>query len=578
MTMIYEGVFERTLDQLVALYAESRGSRIEAWTFDDEPSRRAAEFKLAALGVEARFRSAYKPLIHFFLEEVDIGSLVAIHVVHPTHPTCHVDRFRIEAYPLAALVGDVTLTFEAGTQDELFYQVKLRQKDGNTSVHSVFAPNRLHVDFVGISHVSPTGWIRIGDIEPGERLQTDYEALFETAVHAVAAYEWGGEEPYFEELNIAVALPSNDRKLMVGEETISLREAMHEDLYFSILEVFHKRSGLQLRDWRGQPGQIVPEIRYTDAAPALRIETRLLTQTEAECESATLKHAEAPISAEQVRAELFEIGGEAFEACSRSGRRVMARYRKGTDRAVMISSGRHANETTGIVGALRAARELATRPHAHFVVSPLENPDGYQIHWRLRTDNPCHLHHAARYTALGDDLAKRTTEPLFEKAIRKEAERLSAAKLHLDLHGYPSHEWTQPLSGYLPQAFGKWAIPMGFCLLLYHHSAWADTAQHLIDRVTERLARLPGLLDRNAAQIELFESHCGETDLQMINGIPCLVSADAHTQSVPMVFVSEYPDETIYGRAFNDAHDVQTEFVLAAYDAYQEIQCDLELS
>ncbi|MER8977170.1 M14 family zinc carboxypeptidase [Mesorhizobium sp. M0800] len=74
-----------------------------------------------------------------------------------------------------------------------------------------------------------------------------------------------------------------------------------------------------------------------------------------------------------------------FEAHSRSGRTVGARYRQGSDRAVIISGGQHANETTGIVGALRAARRLAERPSAHFVISPLENPDGYQLHWRLRT-------------------------------------------------------------------------------------------------------------------------------------------------------------------------------------------------
>lgn len=577
MPMIYESCFERTLDQLVASYAEAKGSSIEAWTFDDEPSRRAAEFRLAEVGIKARFRSAYKPLIHFFLEEVDIGSLAAVHVVYPTHPNCHAHRFRSEAYPLAALVGEAKLTFEAGLHDDLCYQVSLSRKDGCSSVHSVFAPNRQHVDSVGVNHLSPTGWTRIGGIGPGERLETDYEALFENSVQAIAAYGWGDREPYFEELNIAVALPSKDRRLMVGEEAISLQEAMHEDLYFSILEVFHKRSGLQLGDWRGQPGQIVPEIRYTDAAPAVRIETRVLTQSEADSEFITLNHAESPVSAGQVRAELLEIRGDAFEACSPSGRRVMARYRKGTDRAVMISSGRHANETTGIVGALRAARELATRPHAHFVVSPLENPDGYQIHWRLRADNPYHLHHAARYTALGDDLGKRTTEPLFEKAIHKEAERLSTARLHLDLHGYPSHEWTRPLSGYLPGAFGEWAVPMGFCLLMYHHPAWTDTATQLVEKVTERLARVPGLLERNAAQIELFENHRGKADFQMINGTPCLICSD-ESRSIPMFFISEYPDETIYGRAFIDAHDAQTEFVLAAYESYQEMQLNSDMS
>ncbi|RWK11046.1 peptidase M14 [Mesorhizobium sp.] len=573
MTMIYQGTFERTLNQLVARFAEAQGSRIEAWTFDDETSRRAAELKLAKFGVEARFRSAYKPLLHFFLEEVDIASLSAIHVIYPMHSICHVDRFRSETYPLAALVGKVALTFEAGTQEDLFYQVRLGHKDGYTSAHSVFAPNRVHVDTIGVTHVSPTGWIRIDGASPGERLQTDYEMLFEVAVQAVAAHEWGREEPYFEELNIAVALPTEDRRLPVGQEVISLLEAMHEDLYFSIIEVFQKKSGRALGDWRGKPGQIVPEIRYVKAAPAVRIETRPLTETEAASKFMPLNQAETPISAAQVRAELVQIGGDALEARSRSGRSVTALYRKGFDRPVIISAGRHANETTGIVGALRAAHALAARPEAHFVVSPLENPDGYQLHWRLRTDNPYHLHHAARYTALGDDFLNRATEPLFEKAIHKEAQRLSGAKLHLDLHGYPSHEWSRPLSGYLPLAFEKWAVPRGFCLLMQYHTGWEDAAELLIDKITRRLASLPGLIEFNAAQIGLFQTHCGETEFQMTNGVPCLIWED-NSYSVPILLTSEYPDETIYGRAFIAGHDAQTEFVLAAYESYQQFTAE----
>ncbi|TIP47820.1 MAG: hypothetical protein E5X77_14485 [Mesorhizobium sp.] len=109
-----------------------------------------------------------------------------------------------------------------------------------------------------------------------------------------------------------------------------------------------------------------------------------------------------------------------------------------------------------------------------------------------------------------------------------------------------------------------------YCLLAQYHTGWADAAEQLIDKVTRRLARLPGLLEFNAAQIGLFEKHYGETDHRLINGIPCLLWNDDEC-SVPMVVTSEYPDETIYGRAFIAGHDTQTEFVLAAYEAYQQI-------
>lgn len=569
MTLIFESHFERTLDALVSRYSDARGSRIEAWLFDDEKSRRRAEQKLAERGVEAHLHSAYKPLLSFFLEEVDVAAFAEIRIVYPVHPACPKNRFLLETYPLAALVGTAKLTFEAGSEGDLFYQVRLTGKDGRSETKKVFAPNRVHTDFIGETLLSPTGWITL-DGGPGESLKTDYEALFEASMEAVIGHNWGKSEPYFDELNIAVTLPIEDRRLSFGEEAISLVEALHEDFYFSLLEVFQKKSGRPLGDRGLQPGQIVPEIRFAEAAPSVRIETRPLSMAESGADHQPLALAEAPISAEQIKEELAVVGGIAFEARSRSGRIVEARYHAGGDQAVMISGGQHPNETTGIVGALRAAQELAGRPDAHFTVSPLENPDGYQVHWRLRADNPFHMHHAARYTALGDDLEYRSGERLFEKAIRVEAERLSGARLHVNLHGYPSHEWTRPLSGYVPRNFAMWTLPKGFFLVMRHHPEWSGIAEAFIDRVSARLAALPGLVDYNNAQVRLFETHAGETGFRIINGIPCLISTDdRHT--VPLTLITEYPDETIYGDDFIDGHTAQKETVLAAYDAFQEL-------
>ncbi len=89
---------------------------------------------------------------------------------------------------------------------------------------------------------------------------------------------------------------------------------------------------------------------------------------------------------------------------------MRATYVSGHETAMMISAGQHANETTGIVGALRAASRLSARDGAHFTISPQENPDGYEIHKRLCVLQPHHMHHASRYTALGDDLEYRSGE------------------------------------------------------------------------------------------------------------------------------------------------------------------------
>lgn len=569
MIEIFQHGVMRTLDQLPA----TPGARYEAWTFDDAESRRAQEIRLSALGVTARIRSAYKPLLTFFLEDVDLSGVATIEIRYPVHPAAPENRFRLEAYPLAALVGDARIDFIPRADDTLAYDVTLLRA-GKVETHRVLAPNRVHRDAVGETNLSPTGWLRHAGTDEGERLETDYEVLFETAVRAVTGHAWGSEEPYFEELNIRVDHPAEDESLHIGHEVLSLREALHEDLYFSLLEFFQHKSGRPLGDRGLKPGQIVPEIVKSEGPISVTISTRSFSTDFQDGADQPIDTAKEPLAARQIAGKLEAIGGHAFAARARSGRAVSARYIRGRDLPVMISAGQHPNETSGIVGALRAAAQLKARPGAHFTLSPLENPDGYAVHQRLRRDNPFHMHHAARYTALGDDLEYRTVENagphLNEKQIRLEAQALSDAQLHVNLHGYPSHEWTRPLSGYVPRGFGMWTLPKGFFLIMRHHPEWEERSEMLLDRVTRHLGQIPGLLAYNDRQIALYEIHAGETGFRIINGFPCLCSVDdRHT--VPMTLITEYPDETIYGDDFIAGHTAQMETVLSAYDAWQEI-------
>lgn len=570
MSPLLNQTFTRTLDAIVELAIP--GQPLEAWTFDDTDSRREAERRLQEKGVTARIRSAYKPLLFAFLEEIDLDGVEAIEVRYPVHANAPANRFRLEAYPLAALIGEAKIDFIARNDGDFHYDVSLKRGERIESV-TVLAPNRVHTDIVGEINVSPTGWLKLGG-KPGERLATDYEELFEAGIKAVADHAWGDQEPYFEELNIRVLHPAKDISLPVGDEVVSFREALHEDFYFSLLEFFQKKSGRPLGDRGLRPGQIVPEIAKSNGEISVVIERRALTTGFSDGDEQPIDTAQEPIAESQVRKLLTEIGGDAFEARSRSGRILSARYKSGDDAAVMISGGQHPNETTGIVGALRAARKLGQRKQAHFTISPLENPDGYAVHQRLRLDNPRHMHHAARYTALGDDLEYRTSENagtnLFEKEIRFKAEKRSDAKLHVNLHGYPSHEWTRPLSGYVPRNFAMWTLPKGFFLIIRHHPDWERQAEALLDKVTGHLGAIPGLLDYNNRQIALYEIHAGETGFRIINGFPCLSSVDdRHT--VPMTLITEYPDETIYGDDFIAGHTAQMETVLSAYDAWQDI-------
>jgi len=572
MTVIFERRFERTLSRLVA--DGKPGQNFEAWTFDDRESRQQAERALAEKGISARIRSAYKPLVNAFIEDIDLHGVDTIEIRYPVHPNAPENRFRLEAYPLAAMVGNREITFIARADSDFHYDVLLKGNAGEERQLKVLAPNRVHIDAAGETSVSPTGWLLRDGNATGDRLATDYEQLFEETIAAVTHFDWGTSEPYFEELNIRVALPALDEALPVGDEVMSLREALHEDFYFSLLEFFQKKSSRPLGDRGLKPGQIVPQILQSSGQISVKVETQLLSTRYWDGPEQQIETATEPLAVQQIEAELDKLGGEPFEAATRSGRTVRARYVKGSNAAVMISGGQHANETTGGAGALRAARRLAKVEGAHFTISPLENPDGYALHQRLRQDSPRHMYHAARYTALGDDLEYRTEETagpyLFEKKIRFEAERLSGARLHVNLHGYPAHEWTRPLSGYVPRNFAMWTLPKGFFLIARYHSGWAAEAEQLLDKVTRHLGAIPGLLDYNDRQITLYEIHAGETGFRIINGFPCLANIDdRHT--VPMTLITEYPDETIYGDAFIAGHIAQMETVLSAYRAWQEI-------
>lgn len=572
MTVLLDASVERTLDTLIArLESGQRGARVEAWLFEDEAERRAAEQRLAGAGVTATLRSAYKPLVHFFLEEVERDGLTRVAVRYPVRPEARPPRFLLEAYPLHAMLDGIDLTFEAGGP-ELAYAVMLGYADGCSVERQVFAPNLAGTDHLDKPVLHPCGWLRVtpaGAAGPtvDEAIESEFETIFRRAVDAVCRHPWGRTEPYFEALEIAVTIPGIERPLPCFDECMSTREALHEDLYFSLLEFFQRHSGRPIGDRGLQPGQIVPDVR-AGAAPHVRVAVRPFdTRGEHPEPAVALETAGTPLSFEQIAAELAALGGEPFEARSREGRAVRGTYIAGHNPGVVVTAAQHANETTGIVGALRAARRLKADPDAHFALIPLENPDGYALHRHLRRENPLHMHHAARYTAMGDDLEFREKGPLFERAARLEALRRSGATLHINLHGYPAHEWTRPMSGYLPRGFEQWSIPKGFFLIMRHHPGLAAQAQDFIERLTARLAQDDKLVAYNRAQLATYRVHAGEVPFAVYNDIPCLI-AENERQIVPFTLITEHPDETVYGDAFRLGHEAQMNTVLGAIDLH----------
>ncbi len=558
MTTLLDIALPRTLDTLVDHLSggSHRGHRVEAWLFDNQAARRVAEARLAAVGVSARIRSAYKPLVHAFLEEVPTTGPVSIAL--PNHPSAPAKRFRLEAYPLAGMIAG-PISFTAGDQP-LTYTVTT----GGAAL-SVFAPNALRPDHLGTPNLTPCGWLRITDADgvvlTDEPLETEYEAIFRTVMATLAAHPWPASAPYFEVLAITASIPGIERPLPYGDEVISTAEALHEDFYFAINELFKHRAGLAAGDRTLQPGQIVPDIMIEDGPARLTMTLQPHTGDRPVLHGpATLEDADRPLTPAQIAARTDALGGGRHDITSVQGRPLLARIFDGEGPALLLSAGQHANETSGPVGALRAA-EMLRGTNQRFALIPCENPDGYALHHQLRARNPRHMHHAARYSALGDDVEARTKPPLYEKAARLALIEATGARMHLNLHGYPAHEWTRPLSGYLPAGFDLWTIPKGFFLIFRHLPGLVHTARPFLEALTGRLAEDPALAAFNATQLATWGAHAGEVPFPVINGIPCQIT-ETERQTTPYQIITEYPDETIYGDAFRLAHTTQMRTVL----------------
>ncbi len=565
MTILLEAEFPRTLDALVARFLAAPVARLEAWLFEDEAPRRAAERQLAAAGVQAKLRSAYKPLLHFFLEEAPPAGTVTVTL--PAEDTAM--RWRLEAYPLAGLYPAARFDFAAGITP-LSYAVTMGQH-----TYPVFAPNRRRADHLGENTLSPCGWLRTWDaeghpIEDGP-LQTEAETLFAAGMQAVLGHAWPASQPYFTTLSLDADLPGIERPLPYHDEVLSTREALHEDFYFSILEALKQRAGLAAADRTLQPGQIVPDIRRFDGPARLRVTTSDQPPGEYILSGpATLEAADRPLTPPQIRQALERLGGEALLFRSVQGRPIHGRLIGGDAPAVVITAAQHANETSGVIGALRAANRLQAEGAGVFAVIPCDNPDGYALHHRLRAANPRHMHHAARYTALGDDLEVREAPPFHEKQARLDTVGRTGARLHINLHGYPAHEWTRPFSGYLPRGFELWTIPKGFFLIMRHAQGVAAQAEAFTLALADELASDPALRAHNETQLATWAAHAGEPGFLVRDCIPCMIS-EAARPGPDFTLITEYPDETISDAPFVLAHTTQMRATLAAVRLFREM-------
>ncbi|PIE69060.1 MAG: hypothetical protein CSA21_03950 [Deltaproteobacteria bacterium] len=534
----------------------------EVWLFEDVTSRRKKASELRAAGQEVTLHSAYKPLLHTVLEQDLLRGVKEARIRYPVVAGDEPDRFRLECYPLTALVT-TKLSFSpvpVSAQEPVFYQIETAERSFDIRV-----PVRWQRRLWGQKVLAACALCREQD---GTEyfLVSEYEQMYADACRCfwqmplVPRPGSPPQGPFFDRLQLDITLPAKDQPLAVEEEHISLSEALHEDLYFSALEIFAKRLGLEPGSRSLTPGQVLPKVVYGEA-PTLAIHEKEITAERKGTFSGTpsLSGAGHWLTPGQVENLLAEVGGRPFSARSRQGRPIWGRFFPGSNAVarIALSGGQHANESSGVVGALRAALALREKGDVAFTVCPLGNPDGYAAFRELCEAAPRHMHHAARYTAAGNDLTACTG---WEMEMRLQARALLPADLHLNLHGYPAHEWTRPLSGYVPAGFSRWTIPKGYFVICRYLKPFQPLAATLVKEAIAAISGHEAQLEQNLRMLRRYRQTVGEVDFQVAAEAVPFTFEEVTDALYPIEIITEAADETVYGESFRIAH--QTHFLV----------------
>jgi Zinc carboxypeptidase len=189
-----------------------------------------------------------------------------------------------------------------------------------------------------------------------------------------------------------------------------------------------------------------------------------------------------------------------------------------TLKAVIVYSGRqHANEVSSTNHVLRLAEELvrdsATRAmlkKVNVVIHPIDNPDGANLSIDLMHIDPDFLVHPGYHGALTADVQSGLweTDPIYpESRTRRQLWEEWLPDSFINPHGYPSHEWVQPFSGYTAWMIRRtgvesgrtWWIPRGWFTSLgyldgpdYPHNK--DIAYEMRERIADNFAKVPGAM------------------------------------------------------------------------------------
>jgi hypothetical protein len=475
--------------------------------------------------------SAFKPGYFWIEEEVipkiktqSVGKVI-ISCQEESQPGLELkNRWIQEMYPVDLLlaqkleISEDQVEFNLNPEQQSTYVVSVLDLTGEKIVEEELTVPTVEMDYVDRKQkVYPTTgqilFYRNEQLEEKVHNPTDRERFWQyfmnevipelTEILPLDEEGRGFKQPFFSRLHVEVEMSEEELRLGFDEERISSLEALHEDIYFDVLDYFEHLGEQRVGKGWNAPGGIHPFMHVLEGStPSASIEVFgftlklidpvttsslsfskekpepvscvVIVEREGEKEYHTLmqdqwKGISMPIFTEEVE-ELADLPGVSLSLAgiSYEGRPIPAiELIKPTNAShysahklslykptILIETGHHANEVSSMPAVRNLIRYIANHPtlldKMNIVAIPYANPDGVALHQKMTIDNPEWKHHAARYNAVGLEYS----HVRFEQTIFGEADVIPTM-IHrwlpdviVDCHGIPSHEWIQPFAGF----------------------------------------------------------------------------------------------------------------------------------
>jgi hypothetical protein len=241
-----------------------------------------------------------------------------------------------------------------------------------------------------------------------------------------------------------------------------------------------------------------------------------------------------------------------------------------------INCRHHANEVSSTNAGLKLSYLLATRPQlreflkkANVVINPMENVDGMVILEEMLKLTPTDKLHGGRYNSAGREYYEEyfnPETPFREAKVKPAIWKRWLPDICVDDHGFPSHEWEQPFSGYAPFRFREWWIPRALFYFYLPHleerggSSRRGNSEVLKNWMIRAISKEKEILRWNQTFSERYVAYrkrWSGRDRQSKDLIPCFplqrrFRKTNYSYRYPHItaidFITEVADETVQGK------------------------------